>query len=225
MMAAAWVQVHLIASRTATGSSARFAAAFATCFLNWQQGAFLSPQQPPPLGAAVPPGPIKPAASSDAVLTPSEGRQGETMPSHKRHRITQPAAMATMADMQPVLERYGGFRLACPRAAGGHLALSHVPSERAGQVGASSRREQATRLAEHLPRASGDFGPHHLTCAGWLPGNRSAAIMGEYRNIMNLCRVLSHGTDAKLAVDEAVDRCSLIGDPPSPAQITIKCPS
>lgn len=36
--------------------------------------------------------------------------------------------------------------------------------------------------------------------------------MGEYRGIMNLCRVLPNGTDAKLAVDNAIDLASPIGN-------------
>lgn len=32
--------------------------------------------------------------------------------------------------------------------------------------------------------------------------------MGEYRGIMNLCRVLPKGTLSKLAVDDAIDRCT-----------------
>lgn len=35
--------------------------------------------------------------------------------------------------------------------------------------------------------------------------------MGEYRGIMNLCRVLPQGTAAKLAVDKAIDRLMTIG--------------
>ena len=35
--------------------------------------------------------------------------------------------------------------------------------------------------------------------------------MGEYRGIMNLCRVLPQGTAAKLAVDKAIDRLSTVG--------------
>ena len=37
-------------------------------------------------------------------------------------------------------------------------------------------------------------------------------MLGEYRNIMNLCRVLPGGTEAKLAVDDAVDACHPIGN-------------
>ena len=40
---------------------------------------------------------------------------------------------------------------------------------------------------------------------------RSASSMGEYRGIMNLCRVLPQGTAAKLAVDKAIDRLMTIG--------------
>ena len=35
--------------------------------------------------------------------------------------------------------------------------------------------------------------------------------MGEYRTIMNLCRVLPDGLDCKTAVDEAIDCCNDIG--------------
>ncbi len=41
---------------------------------------------------------------------------------------------------------------------------------------------------------------------------RSASLLGEYRGIMNLCRVLPAGTGAKLLVDEAIDRCARIGN-------------
>jgi hypothetical protein len=40
---------------------------------------------------------------------------------------------------------------------------------------------------------------------------RSAGVMGEYRTIMNLCRVLPDGLDCKTAVDEAIDCCNDIG--------------
>lgn len=36
--------------------------------------------------------------------------------------------------------------------------------------------------------------------------------MGEYRGIMNLCRVLPNGPDAKLVVDTAIDLASPIGN-------------
>lgn len=38
------------------------------------------------------------------------------------------------------------------------------------------------------------------------------ALLGEYRGIMNLCRVLPNGLDAKAAVDEAINRCAAIGN-------------
>lgn len=44
----------------------------------------------------------------------------------------------------------------------------------------------------------------------WL--GRSASKMGEYRGIMNLCRVLPNGPDAKLAVDNAIDLASAVGN-------------
>ena len=36
--------------------------------------------------------------------------------------------------------------------------------------------------------------------------------LGEYRGVMNLCRVLRAGADAKEAVDAAIDACAGIGD-------------
>lgn len=42
--------------------------------------------------------------------------------------------------------------------------------------------------------------------------HRSAGVMGEYRTIMNLCRVLPDGLDCKTAVDEAIDCCNDIGN-------------
>ena len=36
--------------------------------------------------------------------------------------------------------------------------------------------------------------------------------MGEYRGIMNLCRVLPNGTDAKFLVDDAIDQGASIGN-------------
>ncbi|KAL4440251.1 hypothetical protein ABPG75_003252 [Micractinium tetrahymenae] len=38
------------------------------------------------------------------------------------------------------------------------------------------------------------------------------ALLGEYRGIMNLCRVLPNGLDAKAAVDAAINRCAAIGN-------------
>ena len=40
---------------------------------------------------------------------------------------------------------------------------------------------------------------------------RAAALAGEYRNIMNLCRVLPNGSAAKRAVDAAIDLASPVG--------------
>lgn len=42
---------------------------------------------------------------------------------------------------------------------------------------------------------------------------RAAALAGEYRNIMNLCRVLPNGSAAKRAVDAAIDLASPVGGP------------
>ena len=52
----------------------------------------------------------------------------------------------------------------------------------------------------------------NCVCMTWVLVRRSASIMGEYRGIMNLCRVLPNGPDAKLAVDNAIDLASSIGN-------------
>ena len=44
------------------------------------------------------------------------------------------------------------------------------------------------------------------------PACRSASSLGEYRGIMNLCRVLPNGTDAKEVVDDAIDMAAAIGN-------------
>jgi hypothetical protein len=51
---------------------------------------------------------------------------------------------------------------------------------------------------------------NHSLFLNWLC--RSASILGEYRTIMNLVRVLPNGREAKLVVDEAIDRCAPIGN-------------
>ncbi len=48
--------------------------------------------------------------------------------------------------------------------------------------------------------------------AACLPACRSASSLGEYRGIMNLCRVLPNGTDAKEVVDDAIDMTAAIGN-------------
>ena len=44
-----------------------------------------------------------------------------------------------------------------------------------------------------------------------LGERRSAKALGEYRSIMNLCRVLPDGLECKLAVDQAIDCCNAVG--------------
>ena len=41
-------------------------------------------------------------------------------------------------------------------------------------------------------------------------GCSRSALAGEYRGILNLCRVLPLGLDAKAAVDEAINRCAAL---------------
>lgn len=53
---------------------------------------------------------------------------------------------------------------------------------------------------------------HHRNYKRSTCACRSASYLGEYRTIMNLVRVLPNGREAKLVVDEAIDRCAPIGN-------------
>ncbi|KAK9808828.1 hypothetical protein WJX72_004439 [[Myrmecia] bisecta] len=121
---------HLIVSRTATGSSARFAAAFACMFLRLNMSNTM---------ANASSGMLAEMAASEVAGSPKRLRNGSNN------------------DFTSLAER---------------MSLEPLP--------------------EHAPV--------------------SAALMGEYRNIMNLCRVLPNGIEAKRAVDEAIDRCCAIGN-------------
>ena len=48
-------------------------------------------------------------------------------------------------------------------------------------------------------------------CLCRLFWRRAAALSGDYRNIMNLCRVLPSGSAAKRAVDAAIDLATPVG--------------
>lgn len=56
-----------------------------------------------------------------------------------------------------------------------------------------------------------------------------SALAGEYRGIMNLCRVLPLGLDAKAAVDDAINRCVncryavCVCDPAWCASVAMQC--
>ncbi|KAL3150044.1 hypothetical protein ABBQ38_013395 [Trebouxia sp. C0009 RCD-2024] len=145
--------VHLIVSRTATGSSCRFAAAFAVAFLQLTQ-------------------------------------------SSMRHR----AASGLLSELTE------GLSFSTTWGSRGSLPATSLPSSPLGSPrkwwGLGSRRNVSSFGS--LDSSAGQEDDNMLV-------ERSASSMGEYRGIMNLCRVLPQGTAAKLAVDKAIDRLSTIG--------------
>ncbi len=149
---------YLFVSRTATGSSARFAAAFA-CLVQ-------KTKEMDAIGAAI--------------------LYGSSPP----------------PNINP-LSRSGGS------GAFGSLLHSNYSS------GADSPRGGAANVDGVSPLAKRQRGSH----PNLLVRNDSdlsdlvrSAQAGEYRGVMNLCRVLPGGTEAKAAVDDAIDACENIGN-------------
>lgn len=131
---------HLFVSRTATGSSARFAATFACVNLHAQE-AF-------------------------ETLVAGTG-----------------AAALTLSDAVPV----------------------------PGATSGSDGTELAEQISPASKRLRGGTGPitRHDSEASDLARSAHA---GEYRGVMNLCRVLPGGAEAKELVDDAIDACGSIGN-------------
>jgi hypothetical protein len=140
--------VHLLVSRTATGSSARFAAAFACTCLRAANGSDAA--------AAL-------AARSAAAAAAGAGGGG-SMPGASP-RTGGGGGSPSLARVSPAAKR--------PRGAGAGALLR-----------ADSEVSELARSSEG----------------------------GEYRGVMNLCRVLPGGAELKGAVDEAVDACGAIGN-------------
>ncbi|GBF92770.1 paladin [Raphidocelis subcapitata] len=144
--------IHLVLSRTATGSSARFAAASLCTYLLAMGPEGRLPDHMAAGGAAA-------AAAAGAAAGASPAR-------------SSPAAAAAAAHAHA-----RGLSPAKPGSAAAAAAAAAGPGS-----------PPAKRL------------------------KRSMSDLGEYRGIVSVTRLLPRGTDVKGAVDEAIDRCSQIGN-------------
>ena len=132
--------VFVFISRTATGSSVRFASAAATTYLGWKEyceGRGVSPSSAGPAGSSWGP------------------------------RMSPPSRLLMR-----------------------ELSVSEASDT-------TSLHGDIPRSSMHLPRTDSELSE--------LVRN---TVAGEYRGIMNLCRVLPGGAEAKGAVDSAMDACS-----------------
>lgn len=133
-------------------------------------------------------------ASLAAVPTASDDPSDYLSPS-KRQRLSTGSLLRVESEVSDLV------RCVC-----GGLAAAHLIR--------MARRGAAVFCALARPPPARSQG--RPTCC--LPGPSAGrpcsrnALLGEYRGIMNLCRVLPNGLDAKAAVDEAITRCGAIGN-------------
>ena len=98
----------------------------------------------------------------------------------------------------------------------GRTATSDIPTNPSGIPGAieNSERSPAPPSGDSVHSIHSVHSAHsqhmHRVDSGTFDLTRSIES-GEYRGIMSLLRALPRGTDAKEAIDEAIDRCSSIG--------------
>ncbi|GAB4814186.1 hypothetical protein N2152v2_001232 [Parachlorella kessleri] len=162
--------VYLFLSRTATGSSARFAAAFACAHLDSAHDARRLCGSPQLSGLLLG---IRPFALAAAGEDP-----GDFSP-RKRLRTAHGAASAAAGTAGAA----GSSPRLTPGSAGGTTAAAP------GSVASSSGGSSLLRVESDLSDLARN------------------PLLGEYRGIMNLCRVMPGGLEAKASVDEAIDRC------------------
>jgi Inositol hexakisphosphate len=155
---------YLFVSRTATGSSARFAAAFA-CLVQ-------KAKEMDALGAAILYGSSPPPNVN--IMSRSAGAFGSLLNSNYSSGADSPIG--------------GG--------GGGVSGGATIDG-----VSPLAKRQRGSNPSLLLQRNDSD-----------LSDLVRSAEAGEYRGVMNLCRVLAGGTEAKAAVDEAIDACEDIGN-------------
>ena len=153
---------YLFVSRTATGSSARFAAAFA-CLVQ-------KAKEMDAIGAAILYG------SSPPPISRGSGAFGSLLPSNYSSGADSPGR-------------------------GGSGGGGGGPSSILDAVSPLAKRQRGSSNPSLLLRNDSD-----------LSDLVRSAQAGEYRGVMNLCRVLPGGAEAKSAVDEAIDACEAIGN-------------
>lgn len=86
-----------------------------------------------------------------------------------------------------------------------HLVLSRTAT-------GSSARFAAAVLATHMLNEAAKDTRQGVNGGATKRMRRSMSDLGEYRGIMAVSRLLPGGMDVKAAVDEAIDRCSRIGN-------------
>ena len=152
--------LYLFLSRTASGSSARFAAAFACAV----QKALESCTTP-----------------SNAIGMPSS------------------AAMAVFASPRS----FGS-----PPRGGLLHSTSYSGSDSPGAVSGLSADAMSPLANKRTRHSTGSLVRNDSESSDLV----RSAHAGEYRGVMNLCRVLPGGAEAKAAVDEAIDACEAVGN-------------
>lgn len=154
--------LYLFVSRTATGSSARFAAAFACAVQK----------------------------ALESCTTPSAATA---------------AASAALFGTSPQQRGFGTLATSPTNAGSGMPhSQSYSGSDSPGALGSGA----ASPLSKRNRHSTGSL----LRNDSELSDLVRSAQAGEYRGVMNLCRVLPGGAEAKAAVDEAIDACEMIGN-------------
>jgi hypothetical protein len=166
---------YLFVSRTATGSSARFAAAFA-CLVQ-------KAKEMDAIGAAILYG-SSPPPNTIGILRGSGGAGGSGAFGSLLHSNYSSGADSPRGAI-PIISN-------TTTAAG-----AGVPVEGVSPLAKRQRGSNPSLLL----RNDSD-----------LSDLVRSAQAGEYRGVMNLCRVLPGGAEAKAAVDEAIDACEDIGN-------------
>lgn len=173
---------YLFVSRTATGSSARFAAAFA-CLVQKMK-------ELEALGAAILYGSSPPPNASGNLMA----RNGSAF-----------GSLLSLNYSSGVDSSIGGSL----NAAAGNGSNSDPSSAAAAAAGAVAAVDGLSPLAR---RQRGSNPSLLLRNDSDMSDLVRSAQAGEYRGVMNLCRVLPGGTEAKAAVDEAINACEDIGN-------------
>ena len=217
---------HVVVSRSSTGSSARFVSCYAAAFMGMQRASGMMRAS---MGASV--GSMTnmmSMTSNHATSMPRNLTMGQAisggaeldlspLPKNAQSKCTHAILRAMGWSLQA---QSGKGRLHCRGRWDGLGTCCSLLCRTTMKPHLSSQTLHPKPLMQaHKPYT----GKRFVLCAQLLQtltkralGNmdccRSASIMGEYRGIMNLCRVLPNGSDAKLAVDNAIDLCASIGN-------------
>ena len=175
---------YVFLSRTAAGSSPRFASAAATAYL------MLQAERRAAAAAAAAPAGVSPTDAKAVAAAAVADDLSDYLSPTKRQRLSAFAGsmLRVESDVSDLVRCGWG-------------SAGRQPAQRlTGEVqGAAWQAPQHTSCPHMVSR------PHGSSRLPCVPCSRSA-LAGEYRGIMNLCRVLPNGLDFKAAVDEAINR-------------------